>query len=273
VTLIAGFDFLAQSASDDLIVSGFVRTLICVKDAKHTRFVAEYLVDLNGKQAAIRAGYIPRTAEKQGCRLLRNVKVFAAIAQGQREALKRLAMDADEAVRLNTEIARFDPIALVDAAGNYKPLRDTPSEARRCIRRIRVHKQSLTSGDGEVDRVIDYEFIDKHQALERDYKRKRLLVDRLEVHDDRTLRERMAAGEKRAKLARDRESGSERQRRTRDEERTSVRGATRMSVGRRRRILSVHRQQRGAFVGAGDHVSAAALRPDRHACDDSGDWL
>lgn len=31
--------------------------------SKQARFVEEYLVDLNGKQAAIRAGYSPRSAE------------------------------------------------------------------------------------------------------------------------------------------------------------------------------------------------------------------
>ena len=36
---------------------------------KQTLFVAEYLVDHNGKQAAIRAGYAPRSAEMQASRL------------------------------------------------------------------------------------------------------------------------------------------------------------------------------------------------------------
>jgi phage terminase small subunit len=30
---------------------------------KQARFVEEYIVDLNGKQAAMRAGYSPKTAE------------------------------------------------------------------------------------------------------------------------------------------------------------------------------------------------------------------
>jgi phage terminase small subunit len=33
---------------------------------KQTRFVAEYLKDLNAKQAAVRAGYSEKTAEVQG---------------------------------------------------------------------------------------------------------------------------------------------------------------------------------------------------------------
>ena len=47
---------------------------------KQHRFVTEYLVDLNASQAALRAGYSPRTAPQQGSRLLKNVEVQAAIA-------------------------------------------------------------------------------------------------------------------------------------------------------------------------------------------------
>jgi hypothetical protein len=44
---------------------------------KQRRFVDEYLVDLNATQAAIRAGYSPRTAQEQSSRLLSNVMVQA----------------------------------------------------------------------------------------------------------------------------------------------------------------------------------------------------
>ena len=37
------------------------------------RFVDEYLIDLNGTQAAIRAGYSVKTAQEQASRLLSNV--------------------------------------------------------------------------------------------------------------------------------------------------------------------------------------------------------
>jgi hypothetical protein len=46
---------------------------------RQTRFVAEYLIDLNASQAAIRAGYSAHTAEQQGPRLLGNVEVAAVV--------------------------------------------------------------------------------------------------------------------------------------------------------------------------------------------------
>jgi phage terminase small subunit len=46
---------------------------------KQRAFVAEYLVDLNGRQAAIRAGYAADSAAVEASRLLRNAKVADAI--------------------------------------------------------------------------------------------------------------------------------------------------------------------------------------------------
>ncbi len=46
---------------------------------KQARFVDEYLIDLNAKQAAIRAGYSPKTAEWTGPQLLGKTHVSEAI--------------------------------------------------------------------------------------------------------------------------------------------------------------------------------------------------
>jgi hypothetical protein len=58
-------------------------------------FISEYLIDLNGRQAAIRSGYSPESAEKQAYRLL-NQPAIKAIIAGQMEArLERLSISAD----------------------------------------------------------------------------------------------------------------------------------------------------------------------------------
>lgn len=46
---------------------------------RQQRFVAEYLVDLNATQAAIRAGYSPKTASQIGERLLRKPQLAKAV--------------------------------------------------------------------------------------------------------------------------------------------------------------------------------------------------
>jgi phage terminase small subunit len=63
--------------------------------SKQERFVGEYLVDLNGKRAAIRAGYSPKTAEAQASRLLRNAKVRAAVREAMHARSSRTEVTAD----------------------------------------------------------------------------------------------------------------------------------------------------------------------------------
>lgn len=71
---------------------------------KQARFVREYLVDLNAKQAAIRAGYSPRSAEVEGSRLLKHAKVSAAIARERREIANRTGITPE---RVLTELAKL----------------------------------------------------------------------------------------------------------------------------------------------------------------------
>jgi phage terminase small subunit len=62
---------------------------------KQLRFVDEYLIDLNGTQAAIRAGYSQKTANEQAARLLANVSLQAAIQEKMQERSKRTEITAD----------------------------------------------------------------------------------------------------------------------------------------------------------------------------------
>ena len=73
---------------------------------KQQAFVEEYMIDLNATQAAIRAGYSPRTAEVQGPRLLGNVRVSAAIAELKEARSERLQIDADWVLRRAVEVYR-----------------------------------------------------------------------------------------------------------------------------------------------------------------------
>ena len=62
---------------------------------RQKRFVEEYLVDLNGKQAAIRTGYSEATAEQQASRLLSYDKVKEAIQKAQNNRSERTQVTQD----------------------------------------------------------------------------------------------------------------------------------------------------------------------------------
>lgn len=55
----------------------------------------EYMIDHNGTQAAIRAGYSARTASEQASRLLVNVKVSKAIELSQAALAKKTETEAE----------------------------------------------------------------------------------------------------------------------------------------------------------------------------------
>lgn len=61
--------------------------------AKQARFIDEYLVDANGTQAAIRAGYGAAGARVAAHRLLTNVAISSAIEVKQRADAARLWID------------------------------------------------------------------------------------------------------------------------------------------------------------------------------------
>jgi len=66
--------------------------------AKQARFVEEYLIDLNATQAAIRAGYSEKTADVQGCKLLRLGKVKAAVDAAKQARAERTLITQDEVI-------------------------------------------------------------------------------------------------------------------------------------------------------------------------------
>ncbi len=63
---------------------------------KQQRFVEEYLVDLNATQAAIRAGYAPKNADKQGSQLLGKPRVSEAIQEAMKKRSKRTEITQDK---------------------------------------------------------------------------------------------------------------------------------------------------------------------------------
>jgi len=63
---------------------------------RRARFAQEYLVDLNATQAAVRAGYSPRTAGSQASDLLKKPEIQAAIQVAMNERAQRVGVTADE---------------------------------------------------------------------------------------------------------------------------------------------------------------------------------
>nr|DAK68740.1 MAG TPA: Terminase small subunit [Caudoviricetes sp.] len=66
---------------------------------RQKRFIAEYLVDLNATQAAIRAGYSKDTAKEIGYENLTKPHIQEAIAEAQNKRIARTQITQDEVIR------------------------------------------------------------------------------------------------------------------------------------------------------------------------------
>jgi phage terminase small subunit len=62
--------------------------------AKQQRFVDEYILDCNATQAAVRAGFSKKTAEKQGWQLLQKPQVAEAIKERRAKVSDKAEIDA-----------------------------------------------------------------------------------------------------------------------------------------------------------------------------------
>lgn len=98
---------------------------------KAVRFVAEYLLDLNATQAAIRAGYSARTARAAGCRLLTKVDVLEAIQAAQAKRSAETGIDAAWVLRTLAEEKTADLASIYDAEGRLLPVPEWPMVFRR----------------------------------------------------------------------------------------------------------------------------------------------
>jgi phage terminase small subunit len=130
---------------------------------KQQRFADEYLVDLNACQAAIRAGYSPRSARSQGYRLLTNDDIQELIQKGAAERSKRCEVDAD---RVLTEAARLafsdmrDFISWGPNGVTLRPSDELSDDAAACISEI----VETRTKDGA--RTIRFKLHDKKGSLE-----------------------------------------------------------------------------------------------------------
>nr|DAU45044.1 MAG TPA: Terminase small subunit [Caudoviricetes sp.] len=91
----------------------YAREVVRMTD-KQERFCEEYMIDLNATQAAIRAGYSPKTANEQGSQLLAKLSIQNRIAQLQAEQSRRTGVSADRVVRELAKIAFVNAADLID---------------------------------------------------------------------------------------------------------------------------------------------------------------
>jgi phage terminase small subunit len=136
------------------------------------KFCEEFLIDLCGKQAAIRAGYSPRSAEVTSFRLLRNARIKAKITELRLKQQERTEITSDRVLSEYAKIAFTDLVGIVNFSGGKMSIADfgnLTASQRACIKKFKVKTLTEMGPDGEPVPVqaVEVELHDKQHALDQ----------------------------------------------------------------------------------------------------------
>lgn len=131
-------------------------------------FCREYIKDLNGTQAAIRAGYSPRTADRMAYELLKKPEIQAFVLQSKAERVEEVKVDANYVLKRLIEIDEMDVADILDDGGDFLPIRKWPKVWRTTLSGLDI--AIINSGDTETilkkikwpDKVKNLELLGKH---------------------------------------------------------------------------------------------------------------
>lgn len=152
---------------------------------KQERFVAEYLIDLNATQAAIRAGYSAKTAEQQGYQLLQKTSVSEFLQARQAELAKTHGVTVDNIVK---ELAKLgfsnmqDYMRTTHDGDPFFDLADLSRDQAAALSEVTVEDFKDGRGDDARDvRRIKFKLADKRSALVDLGKHLGMFTDKSEV--------------------------------------------------------------------------------------------
>jgi len=130
---------------------------------KRKRFSQEYVIDLNATQAAIRAGYSPKTAKSQGQRLLTNVDVQNYIAELKNEVSEELKVSHQDVLK---KLHKWVESDITEVLGlSVDEVKALPLDVRKLIKSFKHRRKTFTQGDNIVtEDYVECVFVDKENA-------------------------------------------------------------------------------------------------------------
>lgn len=143
---------------------------------KQAKFVAEYLVDGNATQAAIRAGYSPKTAYQSGAENLKKPQIAAllsekqtVVAARQDERLAAMELTKERVQREIARIAYFDPRKMFRPDGTPLEVTELDDDTAAAIVGLDILEEWEGVGENRVLRgyVKKYKIANKNVALDQ----------------------------------------------------------------------------------------------------------
>ena len=137
---------------------------------KQQAFVDEYLVDMNATQAALRAGYSPRTARQTGAENLTKPVIQSALQKAMDARSKRTRINADRVLEEIAKIGFLNVQDLFTEDDLLKGIAALPDDIAACVQSVEVVKKPSDEkdedGNQQYDHVHKIRMYDKLKALE-----------------------------------------------------------------------------------------------------------
>jgi phage terminase small subunit len=158
---------------------------------KQSMFCKEYVVDFNGTQAAIRAGYSKKTANEIARKLLTKVDIQNEIQKLTKKRADRVEKTGDDVVRLLWKMAGLDLadyVSVVDGGEVQAiPFDQLPEGATKLISEIEEKSVIKESADGQTLTKfsnLKYKLPEKTKCLEMLGRHYGLFNDKLKLEVD-----------------------------------------------------------------------------------------
>lgn len=137
-------------------------------DNRRARFALEYAKDLNGAQAAIRAGYSPRAAKVTASRLLTDTNLRARIDELLRRAAEAAAITVERTQKEIARIAYGDIRKLFDKGNGLREITELDEDATAMVAAIEIVEEYQGRGESRelVRRTYKIKTRDKLKALD-----------------------------------------------------------------------------------------------------------
>lgn len=163
---------------------------------KEWLFCNEYLIDLNGTQAAKRAGYSEKSARQQATRLLSKASIQMSISRLRTDREDRTQVTHDRVLREVGRIALVDPRKAFDDNNVLLPPKEWPDEIAAAISSIKTVE--MRNADGElIGETKEIKFWSKPDALMLAARHLGMLNDKMTLDITDELADRLARARER----------------------------------------------------------------------------
>jgi len=152
---------------------------------KQKAFCEEYIIDFNGTQSAIRAGYSKKTANEIASQNLTKLNIQEYTQELIAKRSERTEITADRVLAEIAKLAFFNMADVINADGNTKPLQDWSRDELAALQEITESK--IESKEDAVITTLKTKISDKKASLELLGRHLKLFTDKVDLNADMSV--------------------------------------------------------------------------------------